>query len=180
MQPTQSSFYIANAFKILVREKILLSLFVVSSFVISVFYLFLLPSLPDGTFSSYAINFITPVQITFSFVFGICFALIIVLNILAFKNKTSTSKKLSIGAVFATLVNGLCCTPVIPSVIALTGASTPLLFEYSPPIEAFFENYAVYFYVLSALLMFVSIHYISKRISCCCTASNDRSFMKRG
>ena len=174
MKNINNRIFIGNSLRLVYGEKKYFVSFLILAFSLTILYLFLLPSLPDGAFTLFAIQFITPIQILFSFVFGILFGLVIVLNVLAYRVRVSTSKKLSFGALLATLVNGLCCTPVIPSLIALTGVSTPVLFKYAPPIEIFFENYSVYFYVLSSGLLLFSVNYLSKNIACCANKPTDR------
>ncbi|MDE1852861.1 MAG: hypothetical protein KGI38_03830 [Thaumarchaeota archaeon] len=159
--------YERNTMSIVFSQRKYATTFLILSALVSVFYLFLLPSLPDGTFTLYAIAFIAPLQVAFAFVFGILFSLVIVLNVYSFKIRAAGAKGLTIGSILASLVNGLCCTPLIPTLLALFGASTPVLFEYSPGIQAFFEFNYPYFYLLSALALLVSVHYLSKNISCC-------------
>jgi hypothetical protein len=147
--------------------------FAISSISISVLYFYMLPSLPDGVIiAPYAIQFITPIQEVFAIIFGVLFSLVIVLNIYAFKMHTSSGKRLTVGSIIASLVNGLCCTPIVPTLIALTGASTPMLFDISPRIQAFFEFNYPYFYLLSTALLLVSVHYLSRSISSCCKREN--------
>lgn len=151
------------------EEKKYVVAFAVLGVLITSLYMYLLPSLPDGVIiAPYAIQFITPIQEAFAVVFGVLFSLVVVLNLYAFRIHSSAGKHLTIGSVLASLVNGLCCTPVIPTLIALSGASTPLLFEYSPKVQAFFEFNYEYFYLLSAALLFISVHYLSRNISSCC------------
>lgn len=142
-------------------------LFALLSTVITVLYLFLLPSLPLGGFVIYAINYITPIQIVFAFLFGTLTGLVIVMNIYAWSINLPSDKRLTLGSILASLVNGLCCTPVIPSLLALAGASTPFLYQISPRIQAFFEFNYPYFYLLSTAILLLSLHYLSKSISCC-------------
>jgi hypothetical protein len=144
-----------------------LSLFLGLSVSISVLYMFLLPSLPEGALVPYAINFITPIQVAFSLIFGVLISLVVTLNVYAFRIRTSSVKGITVGSVLASLVNGLCCTPLIPSLLALTGASTPVLYQFSPRIQAFFEFNYPYFYLISSILLLVSVHYLSRNISCC-------------
>jgi hypothetical protein len=161
-------FPIWYAVWLVLGEKLYVFLFIFLSPIISIFYLFLLPSLPNGGLEFFAIQFISPLQVFFSLIFGILLSFIIILNAYTFKELRSPSgTKTAIGGVLSTFVNVLCCTPVIPSLIALTGASTPTLFEYAPPIEAFFENYYPYFYLLSAGLMALSVYYLSRTIVTC-------------
>jgi hypothetical protein len=150
--------------------RVYLSLFLVLSVSISTLYMFLLPSLPLGAFVTYAIHFITPIQVVFSSAFGVLISLVVTLNVYAFRMRAPSAKGITIGSVLASLVNGLCCTPLIPSLLALTGASTPVLYEISPLIQGFFEFNYPYFYALSAFLLLISIHYLSHNIfSACCS-----------
>jgi hypothetical protein len=147
-----------------------LSLFIGLSVSISMLYLFLLPSLPEGALVPYAIDFITPIQAAFALIFGVLISVVVTLNVYAFRMRAPSVKGITVGSVLASLVNGLCCTPLIPSVLALTGASTTVLYEISPLIQGFFEFNYPYFYALSAFLLLISIHYLSRNIfSACCS-----------
>ena len=130
--------------------------------------MFLLPSLPLGALEPYAIEFITPVQVVFAVIFGVLISLVVTLNVYAFSMRVSSAKSLTVGSALASLVNGLCCTPLIPSLIAMTGVSTPVLYEISPRLQAFFEFNSQYFYALSVVLLLISVHYLSRSISSCC------------
>jgi hypothetical protein len=161
-------FYIVRAFILIVNKRVYLMILICSSFLVSLFYMFLLPSLPTGSFSIYAIRFITPLQIAFATIFGVLMSLVLLLNFFALKVRAKGQVKFTAGSLLASLVNGLCCTPLISSFVALTGVSTPVLLRFVPPIEAFFEfNYA-YFYLLSAALLLFSLHYLSRNIVVCC------------
>ena len=143
-------------------------LLVLLSAIFTAIYLVLLPSLPNGTINPLFIEFITPMQIIFSLIFGIMIGLMITLNIYAAKLKIHTPKGGPVaGVLIGTLVNALCCTPIIPSILALLGASTPVLFAYSPHIQAFFEQNYPYFYILSFLIFLAAFHSTAKNISCC-------------
>lgn len=137
------------------------------SAIFTAIYLVLLPSLPNGTINPMFIEFITPIQIIFSFIFGIMIGLMITLNVYAAKLKIHTSKSGPVAGILVTLVNALCCTPIIPSILVFFGASTPVLFAYSPHIQTFFEQNYPYFYILSFLIFLAAFHYTAKNISCC-------------
>lgn len=166
---TLSLTYERNALRLAFSQKKYLSLFAVLAVGISTLYMYLLPSLPDGVLiAPYAIRFITPLQVAFALIFGVLLSLVVVLNVYAFGMRASSGKRLTIGSVLASFCNALCCTPIIPTLIALFGASTPVLFDYSPRIQAFFEFNYPYFYLFSAVLLLISIHYLTKNISSCC------------
>ena len=142
--------------------------FLALSVSVSALYMFLLPSLPLGALMPYAIQFLTPVQASFALIFGVLLSLVATLNIYAFKMRVSSVKGVTAGSIVASLVNGLCCTPLIPSLISMTGASTPVLYAISPRLQAFFEFNSQYFYALSVALLLISVHYLSRSITACC------------
>jgi hypothetical protein len=159
--------YEMYALGILFRRRLYLLSFVLISSSFSVAYMFLLPSLPFGTVALFAIKFITPLQIAFSLVFGVLLGLVITLNIYSYKIRTTSMKGLTLGSIISSLVNGLCCTPFVPTIVTMTGASTPVIYSISPSIQAFFEFNYPYFYALSSLLLLISVHLLSRNIACC-------------
>ena len=160
--------YERTVIRMVIDDRRYVFLLVLLSIISTAIYLVLLPSLPNGTINPMFIKFITPIQIIFSLIFGIMIVLTITLNIYAAKLKIHTSKGgPAAGVLIGTLVNALCCTPIIPSILAFGGASTPVLFAYSPHIQAFFEQNYPYFYILSFLIFLVAFHYTAKNISCC-------------
>lgn len=174
--------YESNAIRMILKNSRYVLLLVSLSIVFTALYLVLLPSLPNGTVSLTFVRFITPIQIVFSIIFGVLLGLTITLNLSIRGIRNSSKSKnaateASAGAVLSTFVNLLCCTPIVPSIIALFGASTPFLFAYSVPVDAFFENNYIYFYFISAILFVVSIHYISKS-ACCRTMKRDENHDK--
>ena len=159
--------YESNVIKIVFADRQYVLLLVSLSIILTAIYLVLLPSLPNETISFRFIRFITPLQVLFSILFGSILGLIITLNIYATRLKIKTSKAVLTTAATSTLINVLCCTPLIPSILIFLGASTPILFAYSPPIQSFFEQNYTYFYIASFFIFFASFHYTSKNIFCC-------------
>jgi hypothetical protein len=168
ISPLGHLHYERSALGALFAERAYLFLFLALSGLVSVLYMFLLPSLPLGALVPYAIEFITPVQVAFAPIFGVLISLVAALNVYAFRIRASSAKSLTVGSVLASLVNGLCCTPLIPSLIAMTGVSTPVLYAISPRIQAFFEFNSQSFYALSVVLLLISVHYLSRSVSSCC------------
>jgi hypothetical protein len=157
-----------SALAAILASKAYSALFLVLAGSVSALYMFLLPSLPLGGPVPFAIRFLTPIQAAFSLIFGVLISLVATLNVYALRARAPSTKGLALGSVLASLVNGLCCTPVIPSLIAMTGVSTSVLYEVSPRLQAFFEFNYPYFYALSAVLLLLSVHYLSRSISACC------------
>jgi hypothetical protein len=159
--------YERNAVIMMLQDSSYAILLVSLSIIFTAIYIVLLPSLPNGTISITFVQFITPLQIIFSILFGSMLGLIITLNVYAARSKIKTPKRAPTIAFISTFVNVLCCTPLIPSVFTFLGASTSVLFTYSPKIQSFFEQNYPYFYLVSFLLFFASFHYASKNIFCC-------------
>jgi hypothetical protein len=160
-------FYLPQALSLVFERRAYLYSFLVLSVAISSLYIVLLPSLPLGTLNFQVVRFITPLQLAFAVVFGILLSLVVTINIYSVKFRVKGTKGITIGSILASAVNGLCCTPVVPSLIAILGASSTVIFEYAPPIQAFFERDYPYFYLLSALLLLLSLQRSSKNIVCC-------------
>lgn len=163
----RGSLYLAEALGLVFERRTYLYSFLLLSIAISSFYIVLLPSLPLGSLSLQVVRFITPLQLVFAIIFGLLLSLVILLNIYSARYRVKGVKAITLGSILASAVNGLCCTPLIPSLIAVFGASSTVIFEYAPPIQAFFEYNYPYFYVLSSLLLFLSLQRSSKSIVCC-------------
>ncbi len=159
--------YEGDAIRLILKDGPYFLLLISLSLIFTVIYFILLPSLPAGTINPGFVVFITPLQVLFAILFGLMLGLIITLNIYTTRSKIKTSKAIPTTAVVSTLVNVLCCTPLIPSVLIFLGASTPILFAYSPPIQLFFGQNYPYFYLLSFFIFFASFHYTSKNICYC-------------
>jgi hypothetical protein len=161
------SLYFAEAFGLVFERRSYLYSSLILAIALSSLYVVLLPSLPLGSLNLQMVRFITPLQLAFAIVFGILLSLVVVMNVYSVKFRVKGTKAITIGSILASAVNGLCCTPVIPSLIAVLGASSTVIFEYAPPIQAFFERDYPYFYLLSALLLLLSLQRGSKNIVCC-------------
>jgi hypothetical protein len=159
--------YLPKALGLVFGRRSYLYSFLVLSISISSLYTVLLPSLPLGSLNFQVVRFVTPLQLAFAVVFGILLSLVVMVNIYSVRLRVKGTKAITIGSILAGAVNGLCCTPVIPSLIAVLGASSTVVFQYSPPIQAFFERDYPYFYLLSALLLLLSLQRSSKNIVCC-------------
>jgi len=168
MKPSDSrSLYLAEALGLVFERRTYFYSFLFLSVAISSLYIVLLPSLPLGSLNLQVVRFITPLQPAFAIIFGFLLSLVILFNVYSAKYRVNGVKAITVGSILASAVNGLCCTPVIPSLIAIFGASSTVVFEYAPPIQAFFERDYPYFYLLSAMLLLFSLQRSSKNIVCC-------------
>jgi hypothetical protein len=142
-------------------------LFVVISALLTSLYYILLPMLPFGTFFLPAVKFITPMQVVFSFAMGILFSLLISIAIRSHSFGVKINKGTGVASVLTSIVNVFCCTPIIPSIIGIVGASSPFVFRYSPAIQHFFAvNYPI-FYIISIVMLTYSILKLASNLGCC-------------
>ncbi|MCL4330345.1 MAG: hypothetical protein M1533_05045 [Candidatus Thermoplasmatota archaeon] len=98
---------------------------------------------------------------------GILFSLLITIAVRSHAFGVKINKGLGATSVLTSAVNIFCCTPVIPSIIGLIGASSPFIFSYSPPIQHFFAVDYPIFYVISIVMLTYSILMTSSNLGCC-------------
>jgi hypothetical protein len=83
---------------------------------------------------------------------------------------------LSVGAVLASLVpSSICCTPLLPSVLAAIGASTPQIFSLTGRIQGTVARYEALFLVLSILLLLVALRLAAQGVCWSCRLAERRS-----
>ncbi len=102
-------------------------------------------------------------------VISILLALSLIMNAFAFANRVSLSEKISLGAIImAILPSSLCCTPVIPALLATFGASTTTIIGATGMLQGPFATYEVLFIIASLILFLLSIFLVSININKCC------------
>ncbi len=138
--------------------------------VVAMAYAFLLPGLLLGTLSLGVLRFLTPLETTVAVGFGLLLPLVLLLNLYLWKHLSCVVApgrpfRGPVTALVLSLVpNALCCTPLVPFVLALvlSGASLALV---SPALQAFFGAYAPLFYALSLLALWLSLRLASRRVT---------------
>ncbi len=102
---------------------------------------------------------------------GVLLALSLVMNAFAFSKGAAPSGKTGFGAVIAAIIpSGLCCTSVIPAVLAAFGASTGTIIGVTGELQGPFATYEILFIALSIGLLLLSVLLVSRSITKCCTA----------
>ncbi len=150
----------------LFTRKYLISFILLSAFLTTLYYI-LLPMLPFGTFFLPAVKFITPIQVFFSFAMGILFSLLIIIAIRSHSYGVKINKTSGVASALTSIVNVFCCTPIIPSIIGILGASSPFILRYSPSIQHFFAVDYPIFYSISIIMLIYSILKVSSNLGCC-------------
>jgi hypothetical protein len=108
-----------------------------------------------------------------SAVISFLISLIITLNIYAYKLKSKTSKKMTIGSILsAVLPSSLCCTSIIPSLMAVAGFSTLFIVRNTGKIQSIFSVYGPAFIGIGAVTAFVGLIQINKNINSSCAVKS--------
>jgi hypothetical protein len=107
--------------------------------------------------------------LTASILIGTLLSLSLVMNAYAFINGAALSGKLGFGAVAAAIIpGGLCCTSVIPAILAAFGASTTTIIGVTGALQGPFATYETLFVIASIGLLLLSVLLVSRNISKCC------------
>lgn len=106
------------------------------------------------------------------FALGLSTLLSLVLTMNAYALRRSlrhAGKGLSAGAVLASVLpSSLCCTSVVPSLLALAGASTPQIFHLSGRIQGFIASHETAILGLSLLLLAWALGLASHNLRAAC------------
>jgi len=126
--------------------------------VATMFYLFMLPSPAVGGLSPLALRYLTPPLALAAVVLGFGFALAVAINAGSFANRRHTAEAVGIGGLLASLLPGsLCCTSVVPSLLALLGLSTSSILGTTGRIQSVFALHENAFIIFSVAAVLVSI-----------------------
>ena len=132
-----------------------------------VLYFYLLENSATGIidFGFYYIYFDLISAVVISFLIS----LVITMNVYSYKLKAKTSKKLTLSSVIgAVLPSSLCCTSVIPSLLAVLGFSTSFIVGNTGKIQSIFSIYGPGFIIAGALIAYFGLMQITKNINASC------------
>lgn len=124
---------------------------------LTVFYLVALPAQRFGALSWGALQFLTPGEALSSVLLGLGAPAGIALNLAAHKLRPAQATLTVGGVVAALLPASLCCTTLVPSVLAALGASTPVIMHTSGRYQGFFAQYASGFIGFAVATVLLSV-----------------------
>ena len=105
---------------------------------------------------------------------SILLSLSIVLNAFSALNGVAARAKLGFGAIVASIAPvSLCCTPVIPAMLAAFGASTPTIIGATGALQGPFATYEPLFITVSIVLLLLSVFLAARRIAKCCRVNKN-------
>lgn len=141
-------------------------------------YAFTLPaSYTGGVIGLVSLQQMTIELAFFSIAVSVLLSLVLTLNVYA--ARASVRRRggaLSLGAVAASLLPAtLCCTPVVPTVLALLGASTPQIFGLSGRIQGIFAIYQPLFLALALALLLLALNLAARNAMGFCPIPSTRT-----
>jgi hypothetical protein len=138
---------------------------------LTAFYLVMLPSSAVGGLAFVAVHYLTPLLALAAIVLGYGFALTVAINVSSFTQRSRAAGVVGVGGLLAAVLPGsLCCTSVVPSLLAALGASTPTILGTTGKIQSVFANYESAFIGASVAAVVLSIVLAARNhVSSCST-----------
>ncbi|MCW1302601.1 MAG: hypothetical protein QXX36_03175 [Candidatus Rehaiarchaeum fermentans] len=155
-----------NIFSI-IKNKKYLTLFIITLIFTALSYYYILSSSAEGIldFGKYYIYF----DIVSSIIISFLISLLVTLTVYSYKIKVKNNNKFAVASIITTILPGsLCCTSVIPSILALIGFSTSFLVGNTGKIQSIFSVYGPLFIVVGAVIGWIGLTQITKDISAGC------------
>lgn len=141
-----------------------------------VVYLFTLPAVyTGGVVGLISLKYLTAELALFSIALALFLSLTLTLNIHAFRASSKSRSRgagVSSGAILASLLpSGVCCTSLVPSLLAILGASTPQIFGMTGRIQGFVASNETAFLAFALVLVLFSFHLAAKASVRSCPAA---------
>ena len=93
-------------------------------------------------------------------------SLALTLNVYAYRAAADRrSCSVIAGGMFSSILpTSICCTPVVPTLLAFLGASTPQIFGIGGQVQGFFATYEMPILLLALALMVFAVHLAAKKL----------------
>ncbi len=135
------------------------------------FYLMALPAtFTGGRIGWVRLQFLTPTFAVFALALGLLAGLTFTLAIYGFRAAAAARGQGTgvVGTVLAILPSMVCCTPLVPTLLALLGASTPTIFALTGRIQGFFATYEIPILTAALLMLAYALHRTVMRLGTGC------------
>ena len=134
-------------------------------------YAFTLPTVyTGGVVGLISLSYLNAELLFFSIALAALLSLALTLNIYAFRvSIRRRSGSLGLAGVFSSFLPAtICCTPVVPTLLAILGASTPQIFGLTGQIQGFFATYELLILAFALVLLIVSLRLATRSILGAC------------
>lgn len=103
-------------------------------------------------------------------------SLVLTMNLYALRHaRRRGGRRLGAAALLASVLpSSLCCTSIVPSLLALAGASTPQIFGLSGRIQGFLATWETGILGLALVLLLASLHLASRNLQAACPVGGGR------
>lgn len=150
------------------RDRVNQAVFLATGLVVVFLYSLLLPFDYTQRFSFANWQYLDARLMAWSIVLGVGMATVVVLQVHAMRRiaaaRTRTGAVSGLAFVGSVLPSLLCCTPVIPTVLAFVGFSTVSVYGTTGTVQHFFATHQTEFFVGSLLLMALTAGWSAHRI----------------
>ncbi len=158
---------VAKSLRIVFDEKSNTATFAVVTVLMFMLYAYLLSYSSMALFHGPTIFGLNIAVIIVSFLLSTMFSIVIVMNVYEIKRGINASAKLSIGSFLAAVLpSSMCCTTLVPSLLALSGASVSTVIGTTGMIQGPIATYEPLLLLLSGALLFVAIYRSSVKLCC--------------
>ena len=133
--------------------------------------LFTLPATyTGGVVGLISLRYLTVELGIFAVTLAVLFSLVLTLDVYAFRAAIrQRDKGLGVGALLAGfLPAGVCCTPLVPTLLAIMGASTPQIFGLTGRVQGFVATYESLFLAFAVVLLLVALRLVTRQIAGSC------------
>jgi hypothetical protein len=130
-------------------------------------YLFMLPSaFTAGTIGLVSLQYLNTELAIFSVLLAGLLSLSLVLNIYTFRSSARRKGSvLTVGALASSLLpSTLCCTPVVPTILAFVGVSASQIFGMSGRAQGFIATYETAFLGIASILLLLSLRLTARTV----------------
>ena len=135
------------------------------------FYLLTLPAAyTGGAIGFVSLRYLNPELAFFSLILALLLSLALTLNVYGFRaSLRRRGAALSASAVLAIMVpSSVCCTSLVPSLLAALGASTPQIFGLSGRIQGTVARHEPVFLSGAVLLLLLSVRFAAQSVTGAC------------
>lgn len=168
--PAKKRFPEAQAIREVLSHRPYLAVYLVSAPLVTFAYMLLLPGLLFDTFALWVLRYLTPTETLFALAMGVLLPLALVMSAYLWRHPRceiegqAASHGPFMSLLLSIVPNALCCTPIIPLVLALFVSGSTLI-SISAPVQYYLGTYASILYTLSALALWWSIRNVSGKLS---------------
>ena len=130
-------------------------------------YVFTLPAAyTGGVIGLISLRYLDAELFLFSVALAALLSLALTLNIYAFRSSAGRrSGGLTAGALLSSLLPAsICCTPAVPALLVVVGATTPQIFGLTGRIQGFFATYEPLILTFALVLLVFSLHLTTRNI----------------